>query len=45
MIFLNVCAMDIGFETELMEIITAVIFGCIGGTLPPVCFSMFRQKR
>ena len=44
-IFLNVYGTDIHFETELMSIIAAVTFGCIGGTLPSVWFPMFNQRR
>ena len=44
-IFLNVYGRDITFGTELMSIITAIMLGCIGGTLPLVWFPMFSQKR
>ena len=43
-IILNVCGMDISFETELMSILSATMFGCIGSTLPSVWFPMYNQR-
>ena len=44
-IILNEYGADISFETELMSIITVIMVGCIGGTLPSVWFPMYRQRR
>ena len=43
-VFLNICGTDICFETELMSIITTILFGCIGGTVPLVWFPLFSQR-
>ena len=43
-IILNVYGANISFETELMSIITFIMFGCIGVTLPSVWFAMFSRS-
>ena len=43
-VILNVYGTGISFETGLMSIITAIVFGCIGGTLPSIWFPMYKPK-